>query len=562
MPCTFSFDCKRLLYNGCCSCRCQGCCCWCCGWILISTVQTTKILRIQKTISGLVIFFGLVIKWGWSRAGTSVIWSSVLAVWECIVPGLVSLGNMARIWVDVVVVVVVNHRCCCCWLDLALTPTSSSVCCWPLPQQWMRSSLTVRHCWPLVCVTLCKRWRGPWSELVSLSLSLALSLSRIIMQSIANWITNYSVNLLRIWMICDVTMWLTVGDSVVTSMWGEKAGVPLHSIHFGFTLGSLVGPFIVSSFIPDETEPHTEQELNSTIHWSSSTESPLNVTQHGSGTTMEHYETDNSTIEYAYIICSVCTVCIAFVFFIMEFIHFPVENNNDVKKKSHSWQEIFNPKYWAMGNLALGILTITLLNLFYIFHLGAVKGPSMLLTTYAVDSDLDFSQSEAAALTAATGLGGAISRGLMIFVAGFISVEKILLITVHGQLISAILLLFFGTQSKRNLWICSFIFGFMVRPIWASGYQWGNEYIIMVAFIFAMTRMVSKLCDVGQNALQGYLYSNVDIDSLFCSSVIYSILHCLLLYCMLCMGRAYGTRYNRNKETKSVPEDSKQRKTL
>ena len=333
---------------------------------------------------------------------------------------------------------------------------------------------------------------------------------------------------------------------MITSLWGGQAGVPLHTIHFGFTVGSLIGPFIVSAFLSD-TPPTTGSDTPSN---SSAENTHENVTASTDAVTSQTpaYPHDDSNIEYAYVICSICILAMAAIFFVLEFVRFPVKNS-EIRKKSKSWKEILSPKQWALGNLTLGVLTILLLNAFYICHVGAVKGPAMLLTTYAIDSHLNFTASEAATLTSATGIGGAIARGLMIFVAGFISVNKLLILTVHGQLVSALILMYFGPKSKTNLWVCSFIFGAVVRPIWAAGYQWGNEYIIMVAFVFAMTRTVGRVADVGQNALQGYLYSNVAYESIFYTAAVYAVLHCFVLYAMLMLGRHYSSRHTR------VPQD-------
>ena len=325
-------------------------------------------------------------------------------------------------------------------------------------------------------------------------------------------------------------------------MWGAKAGVPLHSIHFGFPIGTLLGPYIVSAFIPDDTTPNLvgfndTQNITADVY-------VANVSN--ADTSSYDDVTDDSSIEYAFLIASACTVAMAVAFFIIEFVRFPVNTSGEqIQKKASTWKEILNPKLWAMGSVSLGVFSILLLNAFYICHVGALKGPVMLLTTYALDSDLGFSRSEAASLTAATGIGGAVSRALMIGVAGLISVDKILILAIHAQLLTAVLLMCFGSNSKTSLWVCSLLFGVAIRPIWATGYQWGNEYIIMVAFVFALTRTISRVADVGQNALQGYLYSNVTYESIFYTSVTFAVLHCLVLYLMLLLGRYYGTRHTR-----------------
>ena len=209
------------------------------------------------------------------------------------------------------------------------------------------------------------------------------------------------------------------------------------------------------------------------------------------------------------------------------------QNDPDMASASLTWRDILTPSKWAAGDGPFGIKVAVLTVLFYMLLMFSAKGVGGYLVLYAVDSDLGFTNAEAAQLQSAVFVFAIIGDSTALVLAKYLSVNWMLFIQVHGQLIAGFLMLGVGTQSKVGLWVTSCLYTAVREPSFASGYTWSGLHIILYAFILSMISLLLGVFNIPMNALQGWLYTNTVIESIFYTTIFWGGLNCFALYVMI-----------------------------
>ena len=84
--------------------------------------------------------------------------------------------------------------------------------------------------------------------------------------------------------------------------------------------------------------------------------------------------------------------------------------------------------------------------------------------------------------------------------------------------------------------------------MWPSGYAWTDHYIILLGIIVGLSDMVTMLFNIALIPMQGYLYENTVIESIFYTTVLFSGLLCLHIYLMTWYASRKGGRKMRTVE--------------
>ena len=110
------------------------------------------------------------------------------------------------------------------------------------------------------------------------------------------------------------------------------------------------------------------------------------------------------------------------------------------------------------------------------------------------------------------------------------------------MLVSGVLCLFIGTQSRLALWVFAPCVGFFRELTWPTGYAWADYYIVLLGVIVGLADMVTQLFNVLFVSLQGWLYDNTVPESIFYTTVGFSFLLCLFFYFMQFYASRKGPR--------------------
>ena len=211
---------------------------------------------------------------------------------------------------------------------------------------------------------------------------------------------------------CCFCLLITAAHSVISHIWGVNGGPARYAIHFGYPVGSILGPLIAMPFVSGVARQMTNQDvmLNSSVPATTNYQFDLN--SNGSDVpNLTTYAavlvpvdattetTDQSSIEYAYLIVGAIIVLNSLTFV---FMHFYAKQPSPkgltlgvggVK----SFREVLSPSKWADGDGRFGVTILVLVMLYYILQMACMKGTQEYLVTYAVDSKL-FTNQRAAVL--------------------------------------------------------------------------------------------------------------------------------------------------------------------
>ena len=383
----------------------------------------------------------------------------------------------------------------------------------------------------------------------------------------------------------------SVCNSVVSRLWGKKAGRPMQALNIGWPIGAILGPLIAVPFVSEEPPA---DDTNSSLTTSSSVEQFHEyVWLHDADVQLvERDFIDDSSIEIAYLIAAALTLfvgCIHFGLYAYMKLCYQatkpsdkiplsdgdavgtctetvsaekeldvtkpndekdgdktVEQNGGVSDNNNqspqaddktTWRDIFTPSKWAAGDGKFGVLIATLTVVFYTLLVFSAKGVGGYLVLYAVDSGLGFSNAEAARLQSSVMVFAIIGNTCAMLLAKYTTVGQMLMVQVHGQVIMGFLMLIFGTRSKLGLWLTSCVYTSVREPSFASGYTWSGLHIVLYAFILSMVSLALGVLNIPMNALQGWLYTNTVIESIFYTTIFWGVLNCLAVYVMLYVTR-------------------------
>ena len=201
---------------------------------------------------------------------------------------------------------------------------------------------------------------------------------------------------------------LAAGNSHLLAMWGEEVSAPLHTYHFGFGLGTVIGPFMVGPFLSyNNTGNDTAHTLQKPSHRDIHVDPNTHIADNS---------TSSTRIQIPYGIGGGFGILAALVFFLFLFygLRFPQQfRKQTTPNKSSSLKSVLSPGSCAGGNVVFGVQMMTLVVItFIVFVAGAVS-----LTTFmapmAVDS-LNFTKAEATTLVMVT--NGCYATGITLLV--------------------------------------------------------------------------------------------------------------------------------------------------
>ncbi|ELU00484.1 hypothetical protein CAPTEDRAFT_186407 [Capitella teleta] len=318
----------------------------------------------------------------------------------------------------------------------------------------------------------------------------------------------------------------TAGNTYIMAMWGEKAGPPMHSIHFGFTVGCVFAPLIAFAFLsPDEDE--VAGSFNSTT---------------AAYTTMQP-EIDGDKITIPYFIIGSCTVLLSVAFFVFDLKGYAKDVFAKHSKKKSSIKEILAPGSCAGGDTMFGVAMVAMFILYMILINGISIGPLSLGFTFLRETDkLDFTLEEATAWAMAASAGQMLGRGITIIISHWCPIYLMLGTEIALNAVSISLICFVGVHNSVVMWVATVVFAMSSSPLWPGGFSWLDQYITLYGIVVALATIGAGISGFVIQWLTGYLYEYVDEVAIFYSSMAASLSTVLLAVVMYTVAVRHGKR--------------------
>lgn len=351
-------------------------------------------------------------------------------------------------------------------------------------------------------------------------------------------------------------------------IWKRDAPSPLHVLHLGFGVGSLIVPNIANPFLavpapwlpPSNGSGMVFASNSSSITASANRSSnsyqtalptgivSMNISEKSKEETPVLYLKE-SRIVSAYIIVAITCVALSIVFYCYQFVYRKKDKHdeqieeNAKTPKSKSFREIIDPATCAHGNRTFGILLFTLLFVFYINAVGGERILGKFIRNYSIDQ-LNFSVDEGSMINTFFWISFSIGRFSGFLAARWIPIRILLPVEAFGALISSVLLNIFARDSATMLWVFILPVGFFEAPMFPSAMGWADSYLEMSGTGITFLLLGGASGGIAYMFIIGYFYDNYGNLSFLYQVLAFGIIAAVLAVLLTIVGRGRGNRYD------------------
>ncbi|XP_052441829.1 sodium-dependent glucose transporter 1 isoform X5 [Carassius gibelio] len=328
----------------------------------------------------------------------------------------------------------------------------------------------------------------------------------------------------------------TGGNVLILNTWGKQAGPHLQALHFSFAAGAFASPIIAKLFFG-----HSSDNVSTTSGHASKTYNAYSQTSNLKNTTL-------ISMTYTYIVIGAFVLLVSFLFFLLYCCSSPNSNRAPSGKQRFS-------KHHNM--------LIFMLSLFFFFYVGSEVAYGSFIFIYGKDY-VGMNEVQAAGLNSLFWGTFAAARGLAIFFAACLRPGILILLSLVGTTVSALLLCLFS-RNFPMLWACTAMYGVSMSTTFPSGISWVEQYTTVTGWSAAVFVVGAALGEMVLPALLGFFLGQVQNQPLLMyltlgTSTFTSILF-PVLYKLASQGREATLRKTPGKCTKGA-DDSEYRQAL
>ena len=343
-----------------------------------------------------------------------------------------------------------------------------------------------------------------------------------------------------------------MGNSFITSLWGASADPALHSIHFGYMIGSTLTPILTAPFVS------LDEDTDNSTTWNTSATPPEG--NHLTTVAQEGQFDDDSRIEIPYAIAGLVTLAMSAVFWVFFCVGPPKALTFHSPKKT-TFKEVFSPGSCAGGRSGLGTVFVSLSVAYYVVETAQGSGFWSLNYTYAVDSDLGFDKQEASVMSFTQRICGMVARALIVPISRWVPAPVILFTSVISSTVLMSLLALVGTRDKTMYWVFTCAYTLLSSPTWGAAYAFIDKYIVLYAFVVALTAVGAGLSGFAFQALNGYLYEHTVMESMYYLAMALTLVWTALIVIMQVVARQLGNRHQ-GKNARGEEEEEEEEKVV
>ena len=235
------------------------------------------------------------------------------------------------------------------------------------------------------------------------------------------------------------------GNIMVLDLWRERASSPMHSLHFGFGVGSIMTPLLVKPYLSQKKWVNLSSDGNDTA--------PILSDVANSSQLIE------VTVQESHLLVPFCIggsiiLLIAVLFLVSFFLGPPAGFPRH--KGCSKWSELCSTQYCGYGYKNYGAFMLLVLCLYYVHAAGSEHAYGKYLFSFAVESEVHFSKDEAAMLSSTFWVMFTVGRALGTVAAHWISTTKMLVVEISLCLVSSCALALWGHNTPWILWTSIF----------------------------------------------------------------------------------------------------------
>ena len=249
----------------------------------------------------------------------------------------------------------------------------------------------------------------------------------------------------------------------------------MHSIHFFFALGAFVAPIIVAPFLSSKTSLIRDlqaQGYNQTLI-------DLEVMKLGPSA--------DSQIGYCFPVLGLLTITVS-----LGYLYYGVQILAEQKQIKREEEKEKEEKLDVKYSVHQKVMVVLLLTFFFVY-VGIEYNLGVYLTTFAVECKLSLTKLQGTNLTAIFWGAFAVMRFIAIFAAIKFNALYIMIFSITLSLLSAFPLAFLAEHSVGLLQILTGVAGFGMASIYATGFVWLEQYIIVTNKLAAAFGIAASL---------------------------------------------------------------------
>ena len=392
-----------------------------------------------------------------------------------------------------------------------------------------------------------------WHEHTDLAMAIAILIGGIAASAIP-WVPSLGL-LIVLFIIVGFAgaVQNTGGNTMVLDLWGERAASAMFTLHLGYGIGAFLAPIIAEPFLSAKIGEHVIKTNISSLDYDT-TSNETNITAgNWTNTTTVVDIIRPARLTFPFALEGFLDIFFA-IAFLMYYIKGPPKDMA-VKKGASNLKDLFNPAQCTAGNSLYGVLILVLLFMFYIQAIGGELVFGQFLYAFATESDVNFTTSQAANLTAVFYLCHLSGRALGAVLSKFLSINIILIIDVAGLLASTVFLSMFGFSVPLALWIGTGLIGLLCSFVYPAGMIWANLYMDVNSMVIMVTMFGGAVGFIIYTYLGGYLIQYVSMQSFLYLETAYAVILAVVFLLMFLLGKKYGLKKDRLMDSDDDDDD-------
>ena len=288
----------------------------------------------------------------------------------------------------------------------------------------------------------------------------------IVMRVLTNYAAYFTLRLFYWTLYNPIDL---IGNTVILRAWSERATGPMYAIHFGFGLGSTVGPFLARPFLsPEEVFINCTECMTTAMP---ATEEPSRFQE-------------GSHIEIPYIKIGLFTLAMSITLLVLHIIGPPDKLRFKLKAASDErklLKEVCYPNNCTNGSIPCTMLFLICFFLFYVFSCGREIGLNTYMFTYATESALKFSKDSAIVLSSVYVAFYMMGRLVSVVLSRWFTVQVLLIACIIFVCLMQAGLAILGLSEQILFAAFSCAVGFFGSPMWPAGMSWTDKYITITS---------------------------------------------------------------------------------
>ena len=211
-------------------------------------------------------------------------------------------------------------------------------------------------------------------------------------------------------MLTNNTIYVIAGIRVALTIWRENSAGPIHALHTGYSLGSIIVPQLVTPFLDSRFSGGVvETGYNSTCRLNVTAPSDNRTGDTTSQPTSPDYPAKFVTAYWILSGFSLSIVVVFVVYHIHKLVcHRGIENKQIMKKKN-TFRESLSPRSCSPSHPTYAVMIVTLLFFYYLIAVPLMRAFTKFMFSYARDGPC-LSVSEATSLESTFFAASAVGR--------------------------------------------------------------------------------------------------------------------------------------------------------